>query len=123
MPLDVSRAVTVLPKLPIGPVTKSASSAFSVAVGEQQWIARLDPLLDYPSAIWTVTLEWSFDNGATWSHWRSVTGTTITPLPEKPVYPSIGGTFPDAKTQPTHLRSIVSFDRTVTCGLTAEGKA
>lgn len=115
----MARSIQLAPRVQIGPVTDFVvPQAITVGATEREWRARLDPAQEYPTCVWTVVLEWSFDNQATWAHWRSIGPITGITLTEKGLYPAIGGTFPPGA-QPTHLRGRITLSERVSCGLTA----
>lgn len=116
-----ARTVQLLPRINVGPITNQEAPSIALAQGEREWNARLDPAQDYPTVVWTIILEYSLDNQATWKPWRGSTQTGII-LNEKGNYPGIGGTFPPGlfpDTPPTHLRGIISLSERINCGLKA----
>lgn len=118
----MARTVQLLPRVTIGPITNQVSPSLAIQAGETEWVARLDPDKDYPTVVWTILLEYSLDNQATWKPWRGTVGQVGIVLNEKGLYPSIGGTFPDAGgvvLTPTHIRAIVSLSEQIVCGLKA----
>lgn len=112
------RTVQILPRVLIGPVSNLETPAVVVDPADREWLVRLDPDHDYPTCVWNVQMQWSFDNGATWADWRRFNGNGILFDVEHNVYPAIGGVFPEGY-QPTHLKGFVTLSEQITIGLKA----
>ena len=98
--------------LPAGTFT---TPAVEIEPAAPEFIVWLDPDHDYPTCVWSMEVQWTFNNGTLWQHWRSF-GSASLVLGSKGNYPAIGGTFPPGE-QPTHLRAVVTLSEPIRVGL------